>query len=657
MDFVILDANSAPGAAQGVPTPRSPASATALPSLARDSVWWYFALAGLVVWQSWLTLTLFGREDPWQALTDSRPIVSGHHPLHLYHGYLGARSLRERGTPSCYDPAFQAGYPKTPVFDAGSRLAELFLSLVWARFKPEAYKVGFAVCCAILPIFVWIAGRGMGFDRAACILATLFHVCICWASPCRELLGAGDLDLLIAGAAGIATVGLLVKFHRCPGLAAWVGLVATGVAGWYSSPVIFGGLVPLLLVYYFSAGPKHGLFWHSALAGALIAPVLINSFWLFDWLAYWWIRSPVQSESPIISHRTLHTLWDLPYWGSDHDRTWGAVILIGAAAGIAVLTAGRERLVSRLLALGVGGSVALMFAGVVADPFANFAAHRLLVPTLWLAGLPAAYACVESLRRLSYWLGGRWRCALAVGLPLVGLGVVFAEDVMCLFQRSLGTEPLRIGLAPAAQEAIDAIRKHTSADSRILIEENTADEAASHWTPLLPLLTGRAFVGGLLPDAAIEHSYARLVDQNLSGRPVVNWSDGELSLFCRRYHIGWVLCATPSVLERFRSLPGSEEVFEPGSAGAFNLVRLAPASFFLRGQGRLLRADFRHIALADVVPEEGTVVLSMHYQPGLQASPPRVQIEKEPDARDPVPFVRLRVSGPVARITLTWNGS
>src|SRR5262249_24760157 len=78
------------------------------------------ALGGLFLWQAWMTLTLFGPERPWERLFNDAPILSGRHPLHLYHGYLGASSLRERGTVCCYDPAFQAGYPKTPVFDSGS---------------------------------------------------------------------------------------------------------------------------------------------------------------------------------------------------------------------------------------------------------------------------------------------------------------------------------------------------------------------------------------------------------------------------------------------------------------------------------------------------------------------------------------------------------
>ena len=75
--------------------------------------------------QAWMTLGLFGPGHTTDRLLDDEPILSGRHPLHLYHGLLGARSFLSRGTLSCYDPAFQAGYPKTPVFDDGSRPAEI----------------------------------------------------------------------------------------------------------------------------------------------------------------------------------------------------------------------------------------------------------------------------------------------------------------------------------------------------------------------------------------------------------------------------------------------------------------------------------------------------------------------------------------------------
>src|SRR5207248_6699074 len=117
-------------------------------------------------------------------------------------------------------------------------------------------------------------------------------------------------------------------------------------------------------------------------------------------------------------------------------------------------------------------------------------------------------------------------------------------------------------------------------------------------------------------------------------------------------------CWSPSVIARFRAWKLAEPVatlHDDGIGQLFTLQR--PRSFALEGsKATWLRADCRRIALGDVAPNQnGEVVLSLHYQAGLQVSPSRVVIERKVDPNDPIPFVRLRVPGPVARVTLTWE--
>src|SRR5262245_40755939 len=182
----------------------------------RPSPWdhrtWLLGLLALTAWQGWMTLTLFGRNEPFQRLLDDQPIVSGRHALHLYHGYLGSLALSARGTPCCYDPNFQAGYPKTPVFDSGSRPAEWFLLLAGVTYRPAAYKLGLAACCLLAPGLLFLAARGAGLKRAAACLATILGLLIWWGVPGRAALEAGDLDLLLGAAAAVAQAGMLLQF-------------------------------------------------------------------------------------------------------------------------------------------------------------------------------------------------------------------------------------------------------------------------------------------------------------------------------------------------------------------------------------------------------------------------------------------------------------
>src|SRR5205085_487294 len=190
---------------------RTPSSLVA-PLSAKPAFWdhhcWRLVLVALLAWQAWMTLTLFGPDHPLQNLFSDEPIVSGKHPLHLYHGYLGARSFYKTGSLCCYDPNFQAGYPKTPIFDSASRPGELFLILAGGYYRPMAYKLGLALCCLAVPLLITFGARTAGLSRGASSLATVLGMIVWWGKPCQQALEAGELDLLLAAIASVAQIGL-----------------------------------------------------------------------------------------------------------------------------------------------------------------------------------------------------------------------------------------------------------------------------------------------------------------------------------------------------------------------------------------------------------------------------------------------------------------
>src|SRR5262249_17338435 len=152
---------------------------------------------------------------------------------------------------------------------------------------------GLAACCLLAPLLLFAAARSVGLGRGASCLAVAIGVFTWWATPCRDLLEAGGLDLLVAGLAALTQVRLPVRFDRKPGVGSWAALLASGCLGWFAQPALLIVLLPLILIYYFSVGARHLLVWHLALLSALAGGVAINSFWLFDWFAYWWIRVPL----------------------------------------------------------------------------------------------------------------------------------------------------------------------------------------------------------------------------------------------------------------------------------------------------------------------------------------------------------------------------
>jgi hypothetical protein len=624
---------------------------------------WPVVLLALVGWQGWLTLQLFGPEQPWQRLLDDQPILSGRHPLHLYHGLLGAASMWRGGGLSCFDPAFQAGYPKTPVFDGGSRPAELFLSLEGGKFSPSAYKIGLAICCCAVPLLLAIAGHCFGLSWAGACLSAVLGMLVWWGGPCRCAIEAGDMDVLLAVLAVILHAGLLLQFHRSPSWIAWLGLLVTGSFGWFAQPLLFLILsLPLLLVYYHGTGGRHALGWHLALALGLLFGVTINAFWLPDWVEYWSLRVPLPVGERILIHRTLQSFWECPSWGGGADRLLAMILLAGGAAGVGTLAIKKERVPARMLFLGTSGLLALALVGVAWEPLGRLDTPRLIVAAMWLAIFGTVHAIFWLGPRIGRWTGAPLLTALGLSIILAALGWLMRNEIAVLAEHVSRPQPLTFGPTAEQRALIEAIQQHTTPDARILWEDQKSPASNSCWTALLPLWTCRSFVGGLDPTSSLEHAHAGLGEQQLAGQPLADWSDADLASYCQRYNLGWIVCRSATTTARIQQWcktgagePTETLTIDGAPAQLFTLHR--ERSFVLKGQGRWLQADCAYIVLGDVVPEDGKVVLSLHYQAGMQVFPSQVQIEKDPDPLDPVPFVRLRVPSPVARVILKWQKS
>jgi hypothetical protein len=612
---------------------------------------WLLPLAALLGWHAWMTLGLFDAQAPWARLTDDQPVVSGRHALHLYHGHLGARSLLERGSLSCYDPAFHAGYPKTPVFDGGSRPAELALALAGASFSPRAYKIGLAVVCLSAPLFVFAAARGAGLSRGPAALAVALALLAWWGRPGREAIEAGDVDLLLAALAALAQLGLLLRYHERPGVLALFGLTACGLVGWFAQPLFMALLSPLLLIYYLSAAHRHAFWWHLPLVLGLAVAVGANAFWLQDWVSYWWVRVTPCLEAQ--ETRPAADLWEPAVWGDRIDRGLALATAALGVVGAVLLYASGRRPAARLLGLGTMGLFALVVAGQRSHVLNRLGASQLLPAGLLFASVPAAFAVAWVLGRLPPW--GRVVLTLALATAPLPAGLSAPEKA----ERLTRPEPLAIGLSEEESALVARVEEATGDEARILWEDRRGGRGEPRWAPLLPVLTGRAFVGGL-DGAGIEHATCGLTDGVLASRPLEQYGDDELADYCRRYNVRWIVCGDESKARLARwPMAGRPELL-PAGRWLFRVER--EPSFALGGRATWVSADDRGILLSDVVPEpvpgeeEGQVLLSLHYQAGMRVSPSRVRLEKAVGTHDNVPFVRLRLKEPAGRVLITWEG-
>ncbi len=605
---------------------------------------WLAVVALLLIGQAWLTLRLFSPDPSLDPLTNDEPIVSGRHPLHLYHGMIGAKAWSDRDTSSCYDPAYQAGYPKTPVFDGGSRPAELFQLVGGAC--PASYKIGLAICCLLAPLAFVGMGRGIGLPPSAACTTGLLGCVLWWSPSCRALIDAGDFDLLLGGLCALLHVCWFIRFERTPGIDSWIVMTLGAALAWYMQPFLMVGLFPFLLLYYLWVATRQNLIWHLAILATLIAAFGVNYLWLQDWVRHLWLYLPFGGDLPPNAPvwPTVAKQWKalLP-----HDPVSigiGAAGLVGLFVMLAVNRAAAWLLGLSTLLFTVGAAV-----GKVWPVLSDFGTEKLLVIAVWCLVCPAAYVVSSIAGHLGDASG--WRPIGLIWIVVALAGLAWSIDLPRQWSNPNGLE---IGLNPDRANTVRTIVDQSTPDARILWEDRAG--SGQGWTALLSVLTERPFLGGLNPEGRVEHMFARLHAGKLCGQPVNEWSDARLRRFCERYNVGWVVCFEAASIERFRNLPFAKPVAEvkDGTTGILFALERQP-SFFLKGRGRLVQADWQRIALADVEPDDGEVILSMHFQTNLRIAPPFVQVERDLDLDDPIPMIRLRVPGPVARLTIVWE--
>lgn len=620
---------------------------------------WLFGALTLIAWHGWLTLALFGA-DPWDSLLSDQPIVSGGHPQKQYIGLLGAKALVGQGRTSVYDDRFQSGWLKTPIFD-GSRLAELFLLLGGGTYRPAAYKIGFAVVCFLVPFFLLLACKTIGLGHATALLATFIGQLIWWGPHGRSAMISGECELYLAALTGLSHVGFLVAYHRTTSVWSWFGLWITGCLGWFLQPLLFPIALPVLLTYYLSVGAKHDfLTWHFAFWGAELLALVVNLPWLIDWLDSWWLRTPLPIAADLLEHRTIINVWNAPLWGGSTSRMLAIFVIGSALVGVIILNQTQQRPAARLLGGSAAGALVLALLGIAWEPLGVVGTAALLAPALWFASLPAAHAWT--------WLTGQLSRRGMVGRSLLGVLLVTAisafylltETPATLLEHCVPGEPLEIGLGPERNSIVETLIDLTNDDARILWEDRNRSRQASHWPALLPILTGRSYIGGLDPDGFIEHSSISLINQNLEGQPVADahvWTDEKLAEYCRRYNVRWIVAWSPAVIQRFSEWEGATkrtQLTDEGTGWLFEVQRTP--NFALKGQAELLEVNGRYIMLGNVVPHHGEVVLSLHYQAGMRASLPRVQIDRADSAGDDqIGFVRLKLAVEAKRLTLSWE--
>ena len=190
-------------------------------------------------------------------------------------------------------------------------------------------------------------------------------------------------------------------------------------------------------------------------------------------------------------------------------------------------------------------------------------------------------------------LGGASGAAL-----LANLLILAQQRCRSIARQVVFPKPFQLGLNDEQQALVKVIRVSTRPDARILWEERP-NHPFPTWTALLPEQTQRAYLGGLDPEAVVDHLHLRLTRTQLCGCPLAEMQDRELKEFCDRYNVGHIVCWSPETVARFRAWARWiwSRLCEGGPGWLLAVKR--PAAFVIKGKARLVQADAGRDCLAD----------------------------------------------------------
>lgn len=661
--------------------------ATAAPGRSRPR-WAWAVLAVVLAYHAVQTARLFPSLAAF--LDPEAPVVMVDHAIHLYHGSLGAGFLRDHGTTWGMDPSFLAGYPETPVWDSSSNPSIAFQWLAGGGYRPRAYKVGLLLFGLMIPVLVaggaWALGLGLGEVAIAAGLATVYF----WGAFPSWLWRSGLFAFITAAAGVPLLIGLAVRFGRIPTRRGWAGMLACG-AGLFAIHVTTPVMAAAgLAAFYLGTLRTHPRRWHAAVWLAVALTVGVNLVWL---ASLWRFRGLRIGSGFFMTTDSPLYLLEL-YLAPMPDNRLNLFLLVPGLAGLVVW----RRRGSRAAALAWGVAIlfllALIALGSEWEPTKLLEPLRFRIPLQFLLAVPAGSALVAGTARLARRAG----TAGAVAAWLVALGAWAGVDRT--MARAIATalvhgRPLVVGISPEARKLVAWVRANTDASARILLEDQlrlieATDPESVHWTPLLPVLLGpdaRMFLGGLYQTAFIRHHrMASFGDFQLGDRPIDRWTPQAFDGYCRQYNVGWVMAWSPLSRFWFDRCPGVKRVATlprlatPGrpaspiedewkaiarraggavanryfleGEGHYTVYEVdRPRSFFLRGKGRVVGFGPNRIELADVEPEGGSALLSLHWQDGWRADPP-VAIGPEPVPGDEVPFIKITTDRPIPRLVI-----
>jgi len=371
--------------------------------------------------------------------------------------------------------------------------------------------------------------------------------------------------------------------------------------------------------------------------------LLANIWWIRPMLAFMGDKLPTAS---LLQPRAFLDLAEDIF----HVASWYLLVLLVGSAGLYQLWLdGRRRQVAVLIA---GGLVLLYlgYGGHLLELTSNLEPKRFKVAAAVLLTIPAGCALVGAVTRIRH---GKMRREnlLAIILTLVGpcytIGLgMFRENKLA----ALPTYQLTCTLSPEERDLVDYLKTKTEpTDGPIAYEDRlkVRRQEAVNLSPLLPILTGRRFIGGPNPRGVIAYNAVNFYDQQRQTK-----RDKWASFFLYRYlsktstsmladrlklmHINVAVIHSAPAIKQFSQI---EDYKLETSIGRYRIYRRTTPEPSPR-----IEATYDRIAITNAPSDP--FVIPLHYVKGLRPDD-GVTLSREWPLGDKYfsPFIQVKPNG------------
>jgi len=562
---------------------------------------------------------------------DDRPVVRSDYPFHAFHAKIGQDFLRSHGTPYGYDPAFMAGYPKTPLFSASVNILELFATIIPGVFR--AQKILTAAIPFLCLILFFVGATGFGYDENTIGLALFVMTALFWLSLPLIFILEGLLGFLLGIHLAFAALGRLEAGLLHGSLESYYLLMI--MAMWVHPHTLLLTLALSGLRVLFPVEPKLRI---RVLTPCIAIAATLLSFYF--------------CHGDIIQSGRMPAFWTTSDWFEPflyylnlepNQQQSGFLELVLICLALAECFRRESSNGERCLGLAIIGGFLVAFYLSFVPGLAQFEPRR---HTATIALLGVGPACAWLVRAYD-----RYPQIKVVGvLSLIGLAGFVVQTAIGF--RGI----LPVGLSSHQQSVVDWIRTEAPREGRILVEDSLygppfrgEEDTAYGLIPLLPILTGRQFVGGPCASGPLKHSFVDAVDGKAFRKPM-----SDVSYFLKGldlYGVSTLLVWSKEAYTAAVALQGTKRVKVLGRLVAFTRP---PPSLILEGRGQA-QLTGRGLEVKTNHPPPEKLVLSLHHDDrlSLQSTSPREGTQLIPQLiwDDPVGF--LTVLNPPEEFSIT----